>query len=46
MRAEIDAAAAIREILLDLERDTCRIVEWVKVDAKDDCNVVVNTKTE
>ena len=43
IREEMTAERAIREILVDLQARTGRLVEWVKVDTRGDLKVTVNT---
>ena len=43
IREELEAEQAIRAILVDLQARTGRAVEWVKVDARHDMEVTVNT---
>ena len=43
IREELAAERAIREILLDVQSKTGRLVEWVKVDVRGDLEVTVNT---
>jgi hypothetical protein len=43
IREELDAERAIREVLSDLQKRTGRLVEWVKVEVRDDLRVTVNT---
>lgn len=43
IREETEAGLAIRNILVDLQVKTGRVVEWVKVEVRNDLFVTVNT---
>lgn len=46
IREEVNAEAAIRQILVDLQDRLKRRVEWVKVEVRGDMRVTVNTRAE
>ena len=43
IRDELAAELAIREILIDLQARSGRLVEWVKIDVRDNLKITVNT---